>query len=503
MRISGKKTKDDDEEFTTIKAALQKFFDLLLQADASIIIPPFYDIERSDKTAPDIFSKFQVSELDSLVAIKRYFARLSKINDKGFAYGNVIIAHSSSFFEIMDKLRQIFNDLKFGLYPRASDHEDSAEVGWLLYSNKFQDSQRLAQLLSSLVNEQVGVKWKPIRTNDRFCKDPSPASPTETVSAMHIESAATKAVMIRQALLKWYSSSSKSFPDGTKMRLAPPFQAITIFAHKSKYSALVARQASISAKIGSATCYKLAANLILDRPAPDTQETLRSYLLSIPSKNFPNTPMFHSVDMAFRSSTGITFSFHPENASHAHALIAGLLCYMREYANPWFMRFFSEQYKQQHATSKWNAEEFNVDTAEGLEIISMLENDNEWNLDNPDFSQADCTTKHTPVIASDTYMSLYQDTDSVSTFRPVAVELNPVQPSLSVTPKVVSSIPVVSVTPSDSMSRMSDVDSRMSSLEERFHVFNLDIQKWKTQAQQESQQQSKSLQTIIDMLLTG
>jgi len=73
MRISGKKTKDDDEEFTTIKAALQKFFDLLLQADASIIIPPFYDIERSDKTAPDIFSKFQVSELDSLVAIKRYF----------------------------------------------------------------------------------------------------------------------------------------------------------------------------------------------------------------------------------------------------------------------------------------------------------------------------------------------------------------------------------------------------------------------------------------------
>jgi hypothetical protein len=60
---------------------------------------------------------------------------------------------------------------------------------------------------------------------------------------------------------------------------------------------------------------------------------------------------------------------------------------MQEYANPWFMRFFAEQYKQQHETSKWNAEEFNVDTVEGLELASMLDNDNEWNLDNPDFSQ--------------------------------------------------------------------------------------------------------------------
>jgi hypothetical protein len=50
---------------------------------------------------------------------------------------------------------------------------------------------------------------------------------------------------------------------------------------------------------------------------------------------------------------------------------------------------------------------------------------------------------------------------------------------------------------------MSDVDSRMSSLEERFNLFTLDIQKWKKQAQQESQEQSKSLKTIIDMLLTG
>lgn len=156
---------------------------------------------------------------------------------------------------------------------------------------------------------------------------------------MHIEAAANKVIDIRRKLATWYSTSSRTFPDGTKLRLVPPFQSIMSFTHKTKYAALVARQAALTSKIGNASCYEFAANLILDRPAPDTRQTLRQYLLSIPSVNFPSTPMFHTVDRSFRSDTGITFSFHPENATHAHSLIAGLLCYMRDYANPWFMRF--------------------------------------------------------------------------------------------------------------------------------------------------------------------
>jgi hypothetical protein len=136
MSINVAKAKDNEEELTIIRKALQKFFELVLQADATIIIPPFYEVERSDKSASDLFSKFQVSDLDSIVALKRYFARMSKVNDKGFVYCNVILAHSLTFLEIMGKLQQIFNDLKFGLYSRASDHEDSAEVGWLLYSTR-------------------------------------------------------------------------------------------------------------------------------------------------------------------------------------------------------------------------------------------------------------------------------------------------------------------------------------------------------------------------------
>jgi hypothetical protein len=329
----------DPDDFKIIRQVFQKLFELLVQADGSIITPPYFELESEDKKAVDLLAKFQVSELDSILALKRYLSRLSKIQESGFIYCNVIIAHNLSFYELMDKTRQIFNDLKYGLFLRASDHEDSAEVGWLLYSTKFQDPERLAHLLSSLCKENVGVKWRPIRTNDRYRKEKTNGPAIESTNAMHIEAAANKVIDIRRKLATWYSTSSRTFPDGTKLRLVPPFQSIMSFTHKTKYAALVARQAALTSKIGSASCYEFAANLILDRPAPDTRQTLRQYLLSIPSVNFPSTPMFHTVDRSFRSDTGITFSFHPENATHAHSLIAGLLCYMRDYANPWFMRF--------------------------------------------------------------------------------------------------------------------------------------------------------------------
>jgi hypothetical protein len=324
---------------------------------------------------------------------------------------------------------------------------------------------------------------------------------------MHIEAAASKASSIRNKFAKWYSTSSKLFPDGTKLRLAPPFSTITAFSHKEKYSALVARQSALNSRIGSASCYDFPANLILDRPAPGTQQTLRQYLLSIPSKNFTTTPMFHSVDRTFRSSTGITFSFHPENATHAHAIVAGLLVCMQEYANPWLVRFFGEAFKQQHATSKWNEKSFEEEAVEGAELTSMLALDSEWNLLDPDFShlKPEKLAESTPAVASETYTSLYQDSDSVSTFKPVTPSANSVQASTTYMPKVVSDIPTPAIlhSHSNTISRMSDVDSRMSSLEERFNLLHTGMKEWQHKTQEEAQDNSASLAMIIDLLRTG
>ncbi len=79
-----------------------------------------------------------------------------------------LLAQNKSFSEFMEIARPLLMNMDFGLFPKASDHEVSSEVGWLLYSTRSQDEERLLELISTLVKDTVGVKWRPIRVNDRF-----------------------------------------------------------------------------------------------------------------------------------------------------------------------------------------------------------------------------------------------------------------------------------------------------------------------------------------------
>ena len=91
-----------------------------------------------------------------------------------------------------------------------------------------------------LTGELLGVKWKQVKTIEGYKKrDLNDTSPR--VMALHIEGPADRSHEIRQKLSAWYSSSSKSFPDGTKMRLIPPFNTILSRDNKVKFATLVAR----------------------------------------------------------------------------------------------------------------------------------------------------------------------------------------------------------------------------------------------------------------------
>lgn len=151
---------------------------------------------------------------------------------------------------------------------------------------------------------------------------------------------------------------------------------------------------------------------------------------------------------------------------------------------PMVYAVFAPMYPTQHETSCWNPDSFEVDTAEGTELASMLEADGEWNLLDPDFSQVQDTpqTKQSsqPVTASEVYTSLYNDSDSVSTFRvpSFSADASSVQPSVKHTPRIVSEVPTLftNTVPSDTV-------SRMSSLEKRFQNFHTGLEELKYQAQ--------------------
>lgn len=84
-------------------------------------------------------------------------------------------------------------------------------MGWLLYSTRQQDEERISELISNLVHETFGAKWQPIGTNDRSRK--ASENNTPRTYALHLEAATDKADKVRQKLSKWYGSKNFSLMD--------------------------------------------------------------------------------------------------------------------------------------------------------------------------------------------------------------------------------------------------------------------------------------------------
>jgi hypothetical protein len=118
------------------------------------------------------------------------------------------------------------------------------------------------------------VKWKPIRTTEGFKKkDPNDSS--ISIRALHIEGPKEKTNTIRTKLSKWYNSASTAFPDGTKMRLIPPYHTIISVDNKIKFGNLVAQQEAINKRLATSTNWEFATNLTLDEPEPQSGKSLR------------------------------------------------------------------------------------------------------------------------------------------------------------------------------------------------------------------------------------
>jgi hypothetical protein len=251
----------------------------------------------------------------------------------------------------MEKIRHALENQAFSLWPKASDHELATDAGWLLYSTRLQDEERISEMVSSLCNEKIGAKWKPIRTTDGTNRSKDKDNNIR-VYALHLECASDRALEVRQKLAKWYGSNSKSFPDGTKMRLVPPFNTILSSGNKQKYASLIARQAALNSRLGTGTTWEFSTNLMLARSEPSTGHSLRQLMLSIPSQVFPGTPLFYTIDKQWRSEKGVTFTFLPENDSDARSVIAGLIPYLKHTANQWYMQMFTAEAKYRHSSSK-------------------------------------------------------------------------------------------------------------------------------------------------------
>lgn len=349
----------------------------MLAADSTTLIPAYLEMDRNDRGQPDLSQDYQVSSVGDFAALKCYYSRLSSRNETtGKVYCSLILAQSLPFAAVVNaSLNALMRD-EFGLYQRASDHEAPGKIGWLCYSVRPQDEDRPSILFSELCNEHIGVKWKFIRTSDGFKKwDPSDKS---RPYALHVEGPNNKLLECRQTLLDWYGSDSKSFPDGTKMRLIPPWQNIFAQENKVKVGTLVARQVALNERYAHATTYELSTNWLLDKPCPATKLSLHQVLMNIKSSKFPACSLFHTIDRSYRDPKGVTFTFVPENESDGRMYVAGLIPYLRS-IHPWYLEQFTETAKTHHRSSVWDSKTQQIFSMVELCITNNIYEDDDLN----------------------------------------------------------------------------------------------------------------------------
>jgi len=525
--------KTEEESQHMITETLQRFLDIILQADQKTIVPPYLELDRNDKTVQDLSSGFSVSSLDSFHALKKYFFRLSARDDAGFCWCSLILAQSISFSVFMDKAKYSLENNDFSLWPKASDNENSTDVGWLLYSTRAQDEDRLTLLLSKVTGENIGVKWKPIRAGTSNYRKKEKKDSEEAIRALHVECAVDRLQEVKDKLNLWYSSSSSKFSDGTKMRLVPTITAVTSTSNKTKFASCMARQAALTAGLASAITREISTNLLLDRKDPSTNKSFREVLMEISPQDKPGTTLFHTIDKQFKSDKIVNFQFHPDNASEANNLIAGLVPFLKDNGHSYHLKMFTPEALQRQAKAKWNAERREVDSEADTVLANLLAEDDELNftneptLEKEHSNHSEHTTDpetvsiHIPNFPAEHMPSMAREDDSISTFHPNRGEGNfinlttdenemeieeeasaPTGPPVSIlrTQKHVDQDATSKMSMSDSASRISSLETEIHTMDKTFRTA---IEQLKQQAADHSTSQSiqgSMLKEIYTML---
>ena len=429
----------------------------------------------------------------------------------------------------MDKAKSSLENNEFSLWPKASDNENTTDVGWLLYSTRVQDEERLLSLLSRLTGENLRVKWKPIRANNaNIKKKDQPAE--EKVKALHVECAVERLQEIKDKLNHWYSSSFTRFPDGTKMRLVPTISSVTSLDNRVKFASCLARQAALTAGLASAVTREISTNLLLDKKDPSTNKSFLQILMEITPENKPGSTLFHTIDRQFKSDVVVNFQFHPEHASEANNLIAGLVPFLKDSGHAYHLKMFTPEAIQRQVKSKWDAEKREAHSEADIELQNLLAKDDDHNftdeptldkegLQNGTNDNSDLAVSlNVPDFPLDHMPSMRREDDSVSTFHHgntvILTEDDDDEEELDETfilkpsspvgilwmPKPQDPDAVSRISMSDSASRISLLETELSAMDKAFHI---ELGKLQEQAINQAQSQllhGSLLTEILGML---
>jgi len=89
--------------------------------------------------------------------------------------------------------------------------------------------------------------------------------------------------------------------------------------------------------------------------------------MEINPKDKPGTPLFHTIDRQFKSDAIVNFQFHPDHASEAHNLIAGLVPFLKDNGHAFHLKMFKPEALQRQAKARWSPETREADSETDLD----------------------------------------------------------------------------------------------------------------------------------------
>jgi hypothetical protein len=354
FRLNMKPKNTDTNSVYQLQRQLQELVNELLGSDKSLRFLPWYNnIEQTPLPHNKIPNDIRL--------INRYFQRV-RPKEVGFTYGEFKIRHKKKWENIIYDLTPLLTETKHGMYYQKVQCQNTANIGWLLWSFRRIDPVALETEIKNLYGVTVQLRFQNIPTGN-------PNEPEEnTVRALHMivdRQDEDKISMLFQTIYNFYATH---FPLGIILRFVPQLRRVSkdkqprVQKWRYKQKVFSAAIENVERPMSTTNWEILQLDKIINGFG-----TLRKVLMTIPIKGNSSESLFLSVDTSFFRSNEVIFTFLPKNESEARLFVSNIVPFFHhQYDEPIIKQLFHEEAITRAANSIWNA-----DTNEVVSSVDM------------------------------------------------------------------------------------------------------------------------------------
>ena len=324
---------DSNTPTKKMREAIGTLLTTLLKIDTSVKLYEYMD--KANKKF--INNPTQIPETPS--KIKSFFHGRYRPNSKSITiWPDVKVGFNIEPETFFEDVTALFQDTKtFGLFKKDLQAEETEEIGFLLFSSRQHDVQRLRKTIQTRTHDtygftpQLSLRWRkmvdPTKTfrGKKGTRKDIKNTKNDSPQALYIEVIKGTSTRILRSISRMYSKKLNKFPDNEKMRFIPsPTYIQNTYIHE-RYSELINRQNWYLMYSKTMTSFEIHS---LDVKASQLPKTLRQYLMEMTNRH--EKPLFLTVDIGW--SGGIVFTFPAQYEDDARDRIADLGSYLHSIA---------------------------------------------------------------------------------------------------------------------------------------------------------------------------